>query len=81
MILGLLAERQFGRVRLFINGENSRACGRRNGIRFFVRHARRTVDGRSMRGHLEGRNINEDAAALLDGRQSQETGDRRQNTD
>ena len=50
MILGLLAEKQFGRIRLFVNGENLQASGRRDGIRCFSQHAPPTAAGPSTRG-------------------------------
>jgi hypothetical protein len=50
VIVGLLAERHVGKVRLFINGENSRVCGRRAGIRCFGPHERLTAGGRRRLG-------------------------------
>jgi hypothetical protein len=46
--LGLLAEKQFRRARLFVNGEN--LTGVRGGIRSISPHALRTVAGPSMPG-------------------------------
>jgi outer membrane receptor for ferrienterochelin and colicins len=59
MILGLLAERQFGRVRLFINGEN--LTGMRQTQRDPLLRPTRAADGRwtvDAWAPLEGRNIN-----------------------
>jgi len=59
MILGLLAEKQFGRVRLFINGEN--LTGVRQTRWDPLLRPSRAVDGRwtvDAWAPLEGRNIN-----------------------
>jgi iron complex outermembrane receptor protein len=59
MILGLLAERQFGRVRLFINGEN--LTGVRQTRWDPLLRSTRAADGRwtvDAWAPLEGRNIN-----------------------
>jgi iron complex outermembrane receptor protein len=59
MIVGLLAERQFGRIRLFVNGENLTGV-RQTEWDPLVRPAR-GVDGRwtvDAWAPLEGRNIN-----------------------
>ena len=45
MILGLLAERQPCRIRLFINGENLTGVRQTRWDPFFVKRARRTVAG------------------------------------
>ncbi len=51
MILGLLAEKQFGRIRLFVNGEKtSPVCARHDGIRCFARPEPQMADGPSMLG-------------------------------
>ena len=50
VLLGLLAEKQLGRIRLFVNGENLTGSGRRDGIRYFSRRALPTADGPSTGG-------------------------------
>jgi iron complex outermembrane receptor protein len=59
MILGLLAEKQFGRIRLFVNGEN--LTGVRQTRWDPLLRPTRAADGRwtvDALGPLEGRNIN-----------------------
>ena len=59
MILGLLAERQFGRIRLFVNGEN--LTGVRQTRWDPLLRPTRAADGRwtvDAWAPLEGRNIN-----------------------
>jgi len=59
MILGLLAEKQFGRVRLFVNGENLTGVRQTQWVPLLL--PTRAVDGRwtvDAWAPLEGRNIN-----------------------
>jgi iron complex outermembrane receptor protein len=59
MILGLLAERQFGHVRLFINGENLTGVRQTQWDSLLL--PARAVDGRwtvDAWAPLEGRNVN-----------------------
>ena len=51
MILGLLAEKQFGRIRLFVNGENLTGVRQTRWDPMLLRRALSTAGGRSARGH------------------------------
>ena len=59
MILGLLAEQQFGRIRLFVNGENLTGVRQTRWDPLLL--TARAVDGRwtvDAWAPLEGRNVN-----------------------